>query len=166
VLLDHFDVVGGHAIQSWVRVCDACLVHSQALQNLLRQRGLEVTVLITVLPAVLQMAEEVGNQHFHHCRSPLVGNGVGFRSLDKTVHNDQELLVSLLAQWEVPCYIDGYPFERDSEVVMMHLALIPGLWPATGCTGVELLAPLRNIISCLESVVRLLNFSRVLMTPK
>jgi hypothetical protein len=55
---------------------------------------------------------EVGNQCFHHCRSLLTGNGVGFRPLGKIVHSDQDVLVSLVASWEGPCYIDGYPFEQ------------------------------------------------------
>jgi hypothetical protein len=43
------------------------------------------------------------------------------------------------------------------EVVLMHLALIPGSGAATGCTGVALLAPLLNIVSCLLLVVPLLD---------
>jgi hypothetical protein len=108
-------------------------------------------------PRYSKVAKEVGNQRFHHCRSLLVGNGVGFCSLGKTVHSDREVSVSLLSQWEVPCHIDGNPFERGPEVVVMHLAPIPGLGPATGCTGVGLLVPLLNIVSSLESVVSLPN---------
>jgi hypothetical protein len=37
----------------------------------------------------------------------------------------------------------------------MHLALIPGLGAATGCTGVILPASLFNIVSCLEPLVPL-----------
>jgi hypothetical protein len=37
----------------------------------------------------------------------------------------------------------------------MHLAPIPGSGSASGCTGVTLLAPFLNIVSCLEPVVPL-----------
>jgi hypothetical protein len=85
----------------------------------------------------------------------LIGNGVGFRSLGKTVHGDQEVSVSLVAPWEGPCYIGGYPFERGHDVVLMHLASHPGSEAATGCTGVALPAPLLSIVTCLEPVVPL-----------
>jgi hypothetical protein len=65
------------------------------------------------------------------------------------------VLVSMVAPWEGPCYIDGYPFERGPVIVLMHLALIPGLGAVTGCSGVTLPAPLLNIVSCLEPVVPL-----------
>jgi hypothetical protein len=63
----------------------------------------------------------------------------------------------LVALREGPCYIDGYPFEQGLNVVLMHLAPIPGLGVVTGCTGVTLIAQLLNIVSCLESVVPLLD---------
>jgi hypothetical protein len=53
-------------------------------------------------------------------------------------------------------YIDSYPFEQGSEIVLMHLAAIPGLVSVTGCTGVALPASLLNIASCLEPLVPLL----------
>jgi hypothetical protein len=42
-----------------------------------------------------------------HCRSLLVGNGLGFRAQVKIVHSNQEVSVSLVAPWEDPCYING-----------------------------------------------------------
>jgi hypothetical protein len=47
-------------------------------------------------------AEEVGDQCFRHCQSLLVGNAVGSQPLGKTVHNNQEVFVSLVALWEGP----------------------------------------------------------------
>jgi hypothetical protein len=64
-------------------------------------------------------------------------------------------MVSLVAPWEGTCYIDGYPFERGPDIVLMHLTPIPGPGAATGCTGILLPAPLLNIASCLEPVVPL-----------
>jgi hypothetical protein len=55
----------------------------------------------------------------------LIWNGVGFRPLDKTVHSNQEVNVSLVALWERPYYIYGYPFKRDPDIVLVHLNLIP-----------------------------------------
>jgi hypothetical protein len=90
---------------------------------------------------------------FWHCRSLLVWNGIGFWPFHKLVHTQQEVLVSLIAPWEGPCYIDGYPFERGTDVVLMNLAQIPGSDTTTGCTGVALLAPLLNIVSCLDYAI-------------
>jgi hypothetical protein len=54
-----------------------------------------------------------------HCRSLLIRNGVGFRPLDNIVHSDQEVSASLVASWEGLCYVTGYPFERDPDVVLI-----------------------------------------------
>jgi hypothetical protein len=51
------------------------------------------------------------------------------------------------------CYTDSYPFERGPDAVLMNLAQIPGSDTTTGCTGIALLAPLLNIVSCLEHVI-------------
>jgi hypothetical protein len=59
----------------------------------------------------------------------------------------------LVASWELPCYIDGYPFERGPNSVLVHVALNPGPWAPTGCTGVALWAQFLNIASCLEPEV-------------
>lgn len=61
----------------------------------------------------------------------------------------------MAAPWEGPCYIDGYHFERGPEVVLMHLAPIPGSGAMTDYTGVTLLAPFLIIVSSLEPVVSL-----------
>jgi hypothetical protein len=58
----------------------------------------------------------------------------------------------LVTSWVGPCYIDGHPFQLGPNTVQMHLALIPGLGTENGCMCVALLAPLLNIISCLEAV--------------
>jgi hypothetical protein len=42
---------------------------------------------------------------FRHCRSLLVGNGIGFRPLGKVVHSDRGVSVSLVAPWDWPCYM-------------------------------------------------------------
>jgi hypothetical protein len=104
----------------------------------------------------------VGNQRFRHCQSPLIGNGVGFRPLDKIVHSDQEVSVSLVARWEGLCYINGYPFERSPDVLLLHLAPILGSGAATGCTGVTLRAPLLIVDSFPEPVVPLSDLIQVL----
>jgi hypothetical protein len=65
--------------------------------------------------------------------------------------------VFLVVPWEGACYIDGCSFGQGLEILLMHLASIPGLGAVTGCTGVTLVAPLLNIISCLEPVVPLLD---------
>jgi hypothetical protein len=87
----------------------------------------------------------------------LIGNGVHFRPLYKIIHSDQEVSVSLVTSWEGPCYINGYSFKRTANIILVHLSPIPGLWAATGCTGVTLLAPFLNIGSCFEPVESLSN---------
>jgi hypothetical protein len=94
----------------------------------------------------------------------LVGNGMEFRPLDKIVHSDQQVSVSLVAPWERPCYIDGYLFERGPVIVLMSMAPIPCSWAATGYTGVTLLVPLLNIVSCLEPIVPLPDLIQGLVT--
>jgi hypothetical protein len=54
--------------------------------------------------------------------------------LRKIIYSDQEVSVSLVVPGERPCYIDGYPFEHDPNIVLVHLALIPHPWVVTGCT--------------------------------
>jgi hypothetical protein len=93
----------------------------------------------------------------------LIENGIGFRPFLKIVHSGQAVSVSLVASWEGSCCIDGYFFEWGPNVVLMHLAPIPGLEAAIGCTGVTLLAPLACIISCLEPVVSLLDLIQFLI---
>jgi hypothetical protein len=61
----------------------------------------------------------------------------------------------MVAPWEGSCYIDGCSFEHDLDILLMHLAPIPGLGAVTDCTSVALVAPLLNIISFLEPVVPL-----------
>jgi hypothetical protein len=85
----------------------------------------------------------------------LIENGIGFQPFCKIIHSDQEVSVSVVASWEWSCYIDGYPFRWGPDIVLMHLAKIPGSEAVTGCTGVTLPAPLPCIISCLEPVVPL-----------
>jgi hypothetical protein len=102
-----------------------------------------------------ELTEEVSNQCFRHCWSLSVGNGMEFWPHGKIVRSDQEVSVFLVALWERPCYIDRYPFEWDPDVVLMSLAPIPGSGAPTGCAVVARLAPLLNIISCLELVVPL-----------
>jgi hypothetical protein len=61
----------------------------------------------------------------------------------------------LIALWEGPRYINGYLFEQGPEVVLIHLAPIPGSMAASGSIGVALAAPFLNIVSCLKPVVPL-----------
>jgi hypothetical protein len=125
VLLDHAIRLRVHGV--WWR-----LAHSQALQNLLYQMRLKVTVLVTMqFPRYSEVAEEVGNLCFHPCRSLLIGNDVGFRLLRKIIHCHQEISVSLVTPSEGPCYIDGYPFERGTNVVLLHWDPIHG--SGAGC---------------------------------
>jgi hypothetical protein len=139
VFFDRFDVAFHHAVRLRVQGRDAPLAYSQVLQNHMHQAGLEVTALVTMqLPGYSEAADEVGNQIFRQFRSLLIENGIGFRALGKIVHSDQEVSVSLVAPWERPCYIDDYPFERSSDVVLVHLAPVPGPGATTGCTGVAL----------------------------
>lgn len=58
----------------------------------------------------------------------------------------------MVTPWEEPCYSNGYLFEQSPDVVLMHLALIPGLGAAIGCMGVALPTPLLNIIDCLDLI--------------
>jgi hypothetical protein len=141
VLLDRFDEALHHAAQLMKQWSASPLAHSQALQNLLYQTRLEVTALITMYLPRYRETAEVDNQSFRHCRSLLAGNGVGFRPFGIIVKCGQEVSVSLVAPWEGPSYIDGYPFERSPDFVLMHLAPIPGLGAVTGCTVVALPAP-------------------------
>jgi hypothetical protein len=114
---------------------------------------LEVTALVIMqLPWYAEAAEEVGDQSFRYCRHFLIGNGVRFWPLGKVIHSDQEVSVSLVTSWEGPCSIDGYSFEWSPDIILVHLAMIPGSWSATGCTGVALSAPFLNISSHLEPV--------------
>jgi hypothetical protein len=69
-------------------------------------------------------------------------------------------MVSLVASWEGACHINGCPFKWGSNIVLVHVAQIPGLGAATCCTDVTLLVPFLNIISCLEPVVLLLNLAQ------
>jgi hypothetical protein len=80
-------------------------------------------------------AVEVGNQRFCHCRNLSTGNGVGFQPLRKIIHSDHEVMVFLFAPWERPCYIDGYPFERGPDIVLMQCPrfLVLGPWLAARC---------------------------------
>jgi hypothetical protein len=64
-------------------------------------------------------AEEVGNQHFRHSRSLLVGNGVGFWPLAKIVH-----------QYQFRWLLHG----RGLDIILMNLAASPGPGAATGST--------------------------------
>jgi hypothetical protein len=153
VLVNRFDVALDHAVRLEVGGCDARLAHSQALQNLLYQLGLGVTALFTIyLPLYFEAPEEVGNQRFRYWK-PLGWVWHRLPALGNIIHSDQEVSVSLVALCGGSCYINGYPFEQGPDVVLMHLVLIPGAGAATGCRGVALLAPLLDIISCLEPVV-------------
>jgi hypothetical protein len=60
-------------------------------------------------------------------------------------------------------YIDGHPFKRGPNIVLMYLALIPGSGAATGYTGKAPLAPLLCIVSCLAPVVPLPEFIQDLL---
>jgi hypothetical protein len=55
-------------------------------------------------------------------------------------------------------YINCYPFKRCPNVVLVHLAPIPGLWAVTDRTGITLSAPFFNIASCLKQVEPLPDF--------
>jgi hypothetical protein len=63
----------------------------------------------------------------------------------------------LVTPWE-GWYINGYPLEWGPDIVLMHLAPIPGSGSVTGYTGVARAAPLLSIISRLKPVVLLLDF--------
>jgi hypothetical protein len=52
---------------------------------------------------------------------------------------------------EGSCYIDDYPLEQGSDLVLMHTAL-------TGCTGVEAPTSLFNFVPCQKPVVPLSAF--------
>jgi hypothetical protein len=95
---------------------------------------------------------EVGEWIFRYFCSLFIGNAINLRPLCKIIFSDQKLSVSLVVPWEWPCYIDGYLFERNPNIVLVHLASVPGPRVATGCTGVALSATFVNIASCLKSV--------------
>jgi hypothetical protein len=119
---------------------------------------LEVTALVTLqFSRYAEAAEEVGNQSFCYCRCFLIRNGLHFGPFGKIIHSDQEVSVSLVASREGPCYVNGYSFERSPDIILVHLAPIPGPRPTTGCTGVELSAQFLNICSRLEAVEYLSN---------
>jgi hypothetical protein len=96
-------------------------------------------------PRYTEAAEEVGDQSFRYCRRLLVRNGINFRPLGKVIHSDKHVSVPLAASWEEPCYIDGYSFERSPDIILVHLATIPGPRFATGCIDVALSAMFLNI---------------------
>lgn len=69
--------------------------------------------------------------------------------LSKIVHSDQNISFSpwsLGGQGSVTSM--AYPYEGDSEIVLMYLAPIPGSAAATGCTNVVMPAQFLNIVSC------------------
>jgi hypothetical protein len=105
-------------------------------------------------PGYSDAAKEVGDQSFRHCRSLLIGNGVGFCTFREIIHSDLEVLVSLVALLEGSCYIDFLSFELDPNVVLVHLTPIPGSAAATCCTDVAQWAPSFNNASFLEPVVQ------------
>jgi hypothetical protein len=72
----------------------------------------------------------------------------------------------LVALEEEPSYIDGFPFERGPNVVLIHMAPIPGLGAAIDYTSVALSAPPLNVVSCLKPAVLYQNSFRVLLIPK
>jgi hypothetical protein len=101
------------------------------------------------------MAEEVGHQGFRHHRGFLVGNGVGFRPLSKIIHSDQEVSIPLVAPRVGPSNVNGYPFERGTDVVLPHPAPVPGSVASTGCACVASSAPPLNVTLRLKPVVSL-----------
>jgi hypothetical protein len=112
------------------------------------------------------VAEEIGNQRFHHCQSLFVRNGVGFQAFGKIVLSNLEVSVSLLTLCKGPCYIDGYPFKQGVDVVLEHLDPISGSGAANGYADVALWAPHLDIVSCLEPVVLLLDLIQGLIDTK
>jgi hypothetical protein len=83
----------------------------------------------------------------------LVWNGIGFRPFSEIVHSDQEVSIPLIASREGPSDVDGYPFERGTDVVLPHPALVPGSGASTGCACVASSAPLLNVTFRLKPVV-------------
>jgi hypothetical protein len=119
---------------------------------------LEVTAVVTMqFSRYAEVAEEFGDQSFCYYRCLLIGNSVHFRPLGKIIHSDKEVSVSLVSLQEGACYISGYSFERGSNIILVHLALIPGPQASTGCTGVALSAPFLDVCSHLEPVESLSN---------
>jgi hypothetical protein len=96
----------------------------------------------------------------------LVGNGVGFWPLSKIVHRDAEVSVPLVTLREESCYTDGYPFESGPNIVLIHMATSPGSQASGGCTGVTVLAPFLNIVSCLKPVVPLFDLVQGLVNTQ
>jgi hypothetical protein len=123
-----FEVALNHAVRLWVR---GGVMHILLTPGRLKTSCIDGTRSYDpshcVTPTVLGNGRRSWKPCYRHRRSLLVGNGVGFRPRGKIVHRDQKVSVSLVALWEGPCYIDGYHFEWDPDVVMMHLVLIP--WP-------------------------------------
>jgi hypothetical protein len=61
----------------------------------------------------------------------------------------------LVAPWEGPIDVNGYPFEWGIDVVLPQLAPIPGSGASTGRAGVAPSAPILNVTLRLKPVLLL-----------
>jgi hypothetical protein len=75
--------------------------------------------------------------------------------LGEKIHIYQAVSVPLAAPREGSCYTDGYTVKWGPNAVLMCKAPIPGLGAATGSTGVTVMTPLLDVVSCLKPAVSL-----------
>jgi hypothetical protein len=64
-------------------------------------------------------------------------------------------LISPVALWKRPCYIDGNPLERSPDVVLVHQAPTSGSGTSACRAGVALLTPPLNVALQVQPIVSL-----------